>query len=221
VLIQDQTATSATLLLNVRDWRNAPAWQIFFAQYNRLLDRWCREYFLDPASAEEVCQQLWIELAERMRTFRYDPSKSFRGWLRRLCRCRAADFLRKQYRENGTCRPLDDAIIEMMTDESGMLDSELDDEAPIDNLHDLLREADAVQQAARSRLNNPRTWAVFWQIAIVSRPIAEVSREFGMSYTAAFAAYGRAARILREEGQRHRDGELPVDIANPISGNRR
>ena len=32
---------------------------------------------------------------ERMRTFRYDPGRTFRGWLRRLCQSRAIDLLRK------------------------------------------------------------------------------------------------------------------------------
>ena len=31
-----------------------------------------------------------------MRSFRYDPGMTFRGWLRRLCQSRAIDLLRKK-----------------------------------------------------------------------------------------------------------------------------
>ena len=51
--------------------------------------RWCRGYGLDEDSVDEVCQRIWIELADRMRTFRYDPNGSFRGWLRQVCVSRA------------------------------------------------------------------------------------------------------------------------------------
>ncbi len=55
---------------------------------------WCRGYRLDNDSIEEICQRVWIELADRMKSFQYDPNRTFRGWLRRLCESRVVDFLR-------------------------------------------------------------------------------------------------------------------------------
>jgi len=53
-------------------------------------------YRLDADTTEELCQRVWIDLARRMRSFRYDPGMTFRGWLRRLCQSRAIDLLRKK-----------------------------------------------------------------------------------------------------------------------------
>ena len=68
----------------------------FRGRYDPLLRRWCRGYGLDDDSIDEVCQRIWIELADRMRTFHYDPNRTFRGWLRRVCESRVVDFLRQR-----------------------------------------------------------------------------------------------------------------------------
>ena len=79
-------STSPTLLRAVADWQNHPAWVRFQGRYDPLMRRWCRGYGLDDDSVDEVCQRIWIELANRMRAFQYDPGGTFRGWLRRLAR---------------------------------------------------------------------------------------------------------------------------------------
>src|SRR5262245_38483818 len=68
----------------------------FLGRYDPLLRQWCREYGLDEDAVDEVCQRIWIELADRMRAFQYDPKGTFRGWLRRVCESRVIDFLRKR-----------------------------------------------------------------------------------------------------------------------------
>src|SRR4051794_25927290 len=102
----DDGLTSPTLLSKVADWANHPAWVRFRDIYDPRLRRWCRGYGLDSDAIDEVCQRIWFELAERMRTFEYDPSRSFRGWLRRLCESRVLNFLRK--RRTHTSFSLDD-----------------------------------------------------------------------------------------------------------------
>ena len=92
----DDGSTSPTLLSEVADWQDHPAWVRFRDRYDPLLRRWCRGYGLDEDSIDEVCQRIWIELADRMRTFEYDPNRTFRGWLRRLCESRVLDFLRQR-----------------------------------------------------------------------------------------------------------------------------
>jgi len=64
----------------------------FFQRYDPLVRGWCSAYGLDAASADELCQRVWVELARRMPSYQYDPGGSFRGWLRRLCRHRAIDL---------------------------------------------------------------------------------------------------------------------------------
>src|SRR5271157_4169306 len=89
-------STNPTLLKKVADWEDHPAWVRFWDAYNPLLGRWCRGYGLDGDSTDEVCERIWIELADRMKTFEYDPNRTFRGWLRRLCESRVFNFLRQR-----------------------------------------------------------------------------------------------------------------------------
>ena len=89
-------STDQSLLSEVANWENHAAWARFRATYDPSLRRWCRRYGLNNDSIEEVCQLIWIELAHRMRTFEYDPSRTFQGWLRRLCESRVLNFLRQR-----------------------------------------------------------------------------------------------------------------------------
>ena len=92
----DAGTTNPTLLNRLGDWRDHEAWVDFVTRYDPVIRLSSRRYRLDAESTEELCQRVWIDLARRMRTFRYDPGKTFRGWLRRLCQSRAIDLLRKK-----------------------------------------------------------------------------------------------------------------------------
>src|SRR6185312_15839178 len=92
----DDRSTNRALLAAVADWQDQPAWLQFMDTYNPMLVRWCRGYGLGEELIEEVCQRIWVELADRMKTFEYDPNRTFRGWLRRLCQSRVVDFLRRK-----------------------------------------------------------------------------------------------------------------------------
>src|SRR4051812_33895214 len=101
----DAGTTNPTLLNRLGDWRDREAWVDFVTRYDPVIRRSCRRYRLAAESTEQLCQRVWIDLARRMRTFRYDPGKAFRGWLGRLCRSRAIDLLRKK--KAGSALPLE------------------------------------------------------------------------------------------------------------------
>jgi RNA polymerase sigma factor (sigma-70 family) len=88
--------TNPTLLNRLCDWRDREAWFDFVTRYDPMIRSVSRRYRLDPDTMEELCQRVWIDLARRMRSFRYDPEMTLRGWLRRLCQSQAIDLLRKQ-----------------------------------------------------------------------------------------------------------------------------
>jgi RNA polymerase sigma-70 factor (ECF subfamily) len=196
----DGGTTSPTLLRRVGDWDDLPAWHEFVARYDPLLRRWCREYRLDDDATGEVCQRVWVELAERMRGFRYDPGRRFRGWLRGVCRCRAIDLMRERQREGRLVRPLG----EVPGDEARLIGrpaepAEGEDDEPDARRSLLLQEAEQAQAAVRSRVD-PRTWDIFWRIAVDGRTVGETAAAFGVSYAAAFAAHRRVDQKLRKEG---------------------
>jgi hypothetical protein len=89
-------STSPTLLNEISNRQEHPAWVTFRGRYDPLLRRCCGGYGLDDDSVDEVCQRIWIELADRMRTFDYDPNRSFRSRLSRVCESRVVDFPRQR-----------------------------------------------------------------------------------------------------------------------------
>lgn len=200
MLRKDGCTTNRGLLEQVVDWGNQPAWAEFFRSYDPLIHRWCGRYGLDSSTLEDLCQQIWIELATRMRTYRYDPGRTFRGWLRRFCQSRAIDLLRRRRAE--TVEWLDDqpagarAVLEVDGDGAGV---EGEVSGPRRAL--LLRQGERVQDAVKRR-TEPRTWYIFWQVAVEGRSIREVAEAMGVTYAAVFMAHKRVVHRLRAEGAR-------------------
>ena len=195
-------ATSPTLLNKVADWQDHPAWVSFRGRYNPLLRRWCHGYGLDDDSIDEVCQRIWIELADRMRTFQYDPNRTFRGWLRRVCDSRVIDFLRQ--RQAVTFLRLGDRDGEQeAVTRAALIDLAEDDQ--LEGAAGLLRrfvlgEAEKVQGAVRAKVK-PHTWDAFWLVAVCDWTVDRTARALGMTHTAVYAASERVARMLRDEGK--------------------
>src|SRR5208337_3264625 len=193
----DAGTTNPTLLNRLGDWRDHEAWVDFVIRYDPVIRSTSRRYRLDAESTEELCQRVWIDLARRMRTYRYDPGKTFRGWLRRLCQSRAIDLLRKK--KANAVESLDDQPAGSLLEDASAaieVDESAASERPV-----LLRQAEEVQDAVRRRVSE-RTWQVFWIIAIEGQSVRETSAAAGISCYAAFAAEKRVGRMLREEGQR-------------------
>jgi len=198
----DTTTTSLTLLRRTADWRDHAAWREFVARYEPYIRSWCREYRLDDDLAGDVSQLFWIELADKMRSFRYDPSRRFRGWLRRCFHWRVVDAIRERSREELVVRSLDDPSC---VDAEGsllaceQLAEEDDESAPRRLL--LLDLAEQVQAAVREKVH-ARSWQVFWHISIDGWTTRATADALNMTYLAAHAAHKRVGDRLAEEGDR-------------------
>jgi RNA polymerase sigma-70 factor (ECF subfamily) len=200
-LVADDGSTNSKLLGKVSDWRDHLAWVRFQNWCNPMLRRWCRGDGLDEESIDEVCQLILIELANRMRTFQYDPNRTFRGWLRRLCHSRVLDFLRQRQRQAVRLRSLDERDDEPEAGARGAsIDpDERDDADPL--RCDLLGEVEKVQAAVRAKVK-PRTWEAFWLVAVYDWTVERTAEALGMTHVAVYAARARVAGMLREEDQR-------------------
>ncbi len=86
--------TSATLLGKVGLSPNdQAAWSRFVDLYGSRIRGWCRRWGLQEADTEDVTQDVLLRLAQKLGAFNYDPSRSFRGWLRTVTQNALADFL--------------------------------------------------------------------------------------------------------------------------------
>lgn len=169
--------------------REAPAdetaWHAFVERYGRLVYRWCRQWGLQPADAEDVTQNVLTELARQMQGFVYDRGGTFRGWLRTIARRAWGRFL--EGRQRGPITGLD-----------GVLDAAAGD--------DLLRHLEA--ESARELLElamrqvqsrvRPHTWEAFRLLALEERSGAEVAELLNMNVGAVFVARSKVQRMLRQ-----------------------
>src|SRR5262249_56687691 len=88
-----------SLLLRLRQQPDdAGTWREFVDRYAPRVYAWCRHWRLQDADAKDVTQEVLLKLAEKMRTFTYDPSRSFRAWLKTLTRHAWSDFVNNRQR---------------------------------------------------------------------------------------------------------------------------
>jgi RNA polymerase sigma factor (sigma-70 family) len=186
-----ESRTSASLLVRLR---TAPAdqsaWAEFVDRYGRKILGWCRHWGLQEVDAQDVTQDVLVRLAGKMREFNYDPSRSFRAWLKTLARHALSDFCdaRKRVGAVGGSQAVELLqSVEARDDLVKQLDNEFDRE--------VLEEA---VSRVRARVT-PKTWRVFELTAHEGRAGAEVAAEVGMTVAAVFVAKGRVQKLLQEE----------------------
>jgi RNA polymerase sigma-70 factor (ECF subfamily) len=91
--------TSASLLHRLQnDVSDEAAWKTFVERYGPRIYSWCRQWQLQDPDAQDVTQEVLLELVEKLRRFRYDPSRSFRAWLKTLVHHAWQDFLDRRRR---------------------------------------------------------------------------------------------------------------------------
>jgi RNA polymerase sigma factor (sigma-70 family) len=145
--------TSNSLLARLREGHDQAAWAEFVRRYGQQIYRWCRNWGLQEADAEDVTQTVLVKLTEKLRTFCYDPSRTFRAYLKTLTHYACCDFLELHKRpgagsgDSAGVQTLQ--TIEARDDLVQHLNSEFDQE--------LLEEASA---RVRQRVE-PHTWEAF------------------------------------------------------------
>jgi RNA polymerase sigma factor (sigma-70 family) len=184
--------TSPTLLGRVGSSpTDQEAWNQFVERYGRKVYGWCRQWGLQEADAEDVTQDVLLRLGGKLRAFAYDPSRSFRGWLRTLSHNAWYDFVQARKRPgqgSGGSEVVETLEkIEARDDLARRLEEEFS--------RDLLDEA-----MARVRLRvQPHTWEAFRLTALQGRPGAEVAAQLGMQVATVFVARSKVQKMLQEE----------------------
>jgi RNA polymerase sigma-70 factor (ECF subfamily) len=193
------TTTSATLLGRLcQESPNAADWGEFVKRYGPLIYGWCRRWKLQEADAEDVTQNVLVKLAAKLRTFRYDPSRSFRAYAKTLTHYAWCDYL-ESLRQPGGAGAGDQEIVD-----------QLDQVAARDELQERLCDAfdreilDAAMERVRLRVD-PRTWEAFRLSALEGLSGAETAARVGIGIAAAFQAKSRIQRMLREDVQRFQE----------------
>jgi RNA polymerase sigma-70 factor (ECF subfamily) len=184
--------THVTLLGRLRrDPTNEAAWGEFVDHYGTKIFDWCRKWRLQEADAQDVTQTVLLNLAQKMKEFTYDPSRSFRAWLKTVTHHAWADFV--QARQRPGLGSGDSAVEDLLhsTEARQDLDQRLEEEFD----RELLEEA-----MIRVRLRvAPQTWQAFWLTAGDGLSGAEAAAQIPMQVAQVFVAKRRVQKMLREE----------------------
>jgi RNA polymerase sigma factor (sigma-70 family) len=187
-----QSVTRVTLLDRLRGKPGDPAdWEAFVALYGAKIYGWCRGWKLQEADARDVTQEVLLKLAVKLREFQYDPSRSFRAWLKTVTHHALSDFLEARRRPG------------LGTGDSWVAD-QLESMAARD---DLARQVEAAfdqelfeQAVRRVQLRvAPQTWEAFRLTAQEGLAGAEASARIGMQVAQVFVAKRRVQKMLQEE----------------------
>jgi RNA polymerase sigma-70 factor (ECF subfamily) len=192
--------TSVSLFGRLRQEVADPAdWAEFVGRYGPLILGWCRRWKLQEADAEDVAQDVLLRLSSKLRTFRYDPSQSFRAYAKTLAYYAWCDFLEARQRP-GAGGTGDSVVLE-----------QLNSVAARDELQEQLADAfdrellEAAMERVKARVEE-RTWEAFRLTAIEGLSGAEAAAQVGMAVATAFKAKSKVQQMIREEISRaHED----------------
>jgi len=181
-----------------RDPANQEAWSAFVDHYGPKILGWCLKWRLQEADAQDVTQNVLLRLAEKMRGFTYDPSRSFRAWLKTIAQHACSDFLQNRlpFAEGGHLSKLLDNV-QAKEDLLQHLEQEFDREILEEAMH-------------RVRLRvAPQTWQAFWLTAWEGLSGAEAAERISMQVAQVYVAKRRVQKMLQDEVARLEAPDLP------------
>jgi RNA polymerase sigma-70 factor (ECF subfamily) len=182
--------TSRSLINRLRqDPDDHATWGRFVDRYGPRILAWCRAWRVQDADAHDLTQIVLVELHARIRRFKYDPSRSFRGWLRRLTRNTWIASLRKKW----PVVPGDSRIHALVEGKEAREDLVQRIEREFDL--ELLEEA---KRRVRERVK-PETYQAYELLAEEGLSGIEVSIRLKMSVTGVFVARHNVQKMLEEE----------------------
>jgi RNA polymerase sigma-70 factor (ECF subfamily) len=189
----DPPSTRPSLLLRVRDERDAEAWRQFVELYGPMVYEFGRRRGLQDADAADLTQIVLSGLGEQLRRETYDRSAGpFRAWLFGLVRNQCRKLLAKRGRfPAGTG---DTGIHEALAQHAA---PESDEETHWQQEYE---QRLFLWSAERVRLSvTESSWQAFWQTAVEGTSAKETAQRLGMAVGAVYTAKSRVLERIRRE----------------------
>lgn len=167
-------------------------WQQFVLLYGASLLAWCRQHGLQEADAHDVSQEVLLQISRQIQRLSYDPSQSFRGWLRAVVHGAWCDWVEHQHsrkrRMFGRSNSPDSLnLVSARDDLLARLEAQYDQE---------------LYEIAASKVRrqvDPKTWQAFEWLAIDQLSAADVGERLGIKPASALTSRYRVTTLLREE----------------------
>jgi RNA polymerase sigma-70 factor (ECF subfamily) len=185
--------TSLTLIERVQKFpADREAWDEFVRRYQPMIHAWCVKWGLQAADADDVAQDVLVKLLKAMRSFQYDPARSFSGWLKIVTHHAWTDFYNDRRKEPGQIAS-DISMAELGA-------ARVDFEHQIETLFD----RDVFETAMRRVVKRvkPVTWDAFRLTALEGLSGQLAGERLKISVAHVFVAKNRVQKLLQGEIRR-------------------
>jgi RNA polymerase sigma factor (sigma-70 family) len=190
--LENEIPTSLTLLGRLRQSpHDVAAWSEFVDRYGVVVYQWCCKWGLQQADAEDVTQNVLLDLGRQMQSFEYRSDGRFRGFLRTIAHRSWCDFVTSRRRQ--TAGSGDSMIADILAS------------VPVGD--DLVEAVDAAgerelfelaQKMVRLRVDL-QTWQAFERTAILGESGTEVSKQLKMPVASVYQAKSRVQKLLKDQ----------------------
>jgi RNA polymerase sigma factor (sigma-70 family) len=181
------TETHISLLRRVGEG-DAVAWDEFWAKYVGYLRWWCQQWKVPSQDAEDLIQDTFVEVLQRIPDFRRRGAGSFRSWMKTLAVRIWSKACMKANRQRNI------AALEGLRRSTLSLDSL---ESGLDRL--IREELLSTSMRIVKRKVEPKTWEAFRLVVLEGLPSAEAAERLGISIESVYNARFRVQRKISHE----------------------
>ncbi|QEG20463.1 RNA polymerase sigma factor [Mariniblastus fucicola] len=184
------TTTSESLLFRLQQVGETPdetAWRRFVSIYTPLIFYWARKVGLRQTEASDLVQDVLTQVFQKLPEFKYDSSRSFRGWLRTVTLNRYREIHRRKSSRLATAT---DSMLENLAPVS-FAESTWD----IDYARLLVARAMELMQDDFA----PGTWDALKLVMSGGQSVDAAAEQTGVSAWTIYSARARLMKRLRAE----------------------
>ena len=182
--------TSESLLFRLQQDGESPndaAWEQFVSIYTPLIFYWARKTGLGQTDASDLVQEVLTQVFRKLPEFRYDNSRSFRGWLRTVTLNKYRELHRRKSNRLATAS---ESMLENLAPVS-VAESTWD----IDYARLLVaRSMEGMQGDFATE-----TWQALKLVMGNGTPVDDAAQQTGVSAWTIYSARARLMKRLREE----------------------
>ena len=177
--------TRPSLLLRIRSNSCQHSWSQFTELYCPIIYRFCRRKGLQDADAQEVMQDVLLEIFRYIKSFEYDPDRGrFRGWLCRVIHSRLVRFwkrIKNRSEQTGHSEHLDQLVDQEWLD------------------YELVRQIQTWAIQNTQQCVQPETWDAFRLTWLENLSIEETAKRLKRTRGWVYVARSRVLKRISEQ----------------------
>ena len=177
-------STSESLLIRLRQPGDQKAWSEFVRLYAPLIFSWARKTGIQVQDSRDIVQDVLAIVFQKLPEFRYEATKSFRGWLRTITLNKHREYCR---RSKNVVNANQSALLSLAA-------------ANAESTWDLNYRQALVDQALeliRHEFQTP-TWDAVREFSTGDGKAAAIAKKYGVSVWTIYSAKSRMMTRLRE-----------------------